>query len=112
MARRRIAEKREVTPDPVYNSKVVAKLINKLMRDGKKSKAEKICYECFDIIRKRTKKNPLEVFLTASPSPRDARIISSASLSFIGLPFLSLANCTIHLRARASLLSGLTSVGT
>ncbi|RLE15405.1 30S ribosomal protein S7 [Candidatus Aerophobetes bacterium] len=65
MARRRIAEKREVAPDPVYNSKTLAKFINKLMRDGKKSKAEKICYECFEIIRKRTKKNPLEVFLTA-----------------------------------------------
>lgn len=65
MARRRIAEKREISPDPVYNSKVVAKLINKLMRDGKKSKAEKICYECFNIIQKRTKKNPLEVFLAA-----------------------------------------------
>jgi len=45
MARRRIAEKREVAPDPVYNSKTLAKFINKLMRDGKKSKAEKICYE-------------------------------------------------------------------
>jgi len=65
MARRRIAEKREVAPDPVYNSKTVAKFINKLMKDGKKSKAEKICYECFGIIQKRTKKNSLDVFLTA-----------------------------------------------
>jgi len=65
VARRRIAEKREVAPDPVYNSKTVTKFINKLMRDGKKGKAEKICYQCFGIIEKRTKKNPLEVFLTA-----------------------------------------------
>ena len=63
MARRKIAEKREVIPDPVYNSKTVTKFINKLMRDGKKSKAEKICYECFKIIEKRTKKNPLELSL-------------------------------------------------
>ena len=65
MARRRIAKKRDVPPDPVYNSKLVSKLINRLMRDGKKSKAERICYECFDIIRKRSKKDPLEVFLKA-----------------------------------------------
>ena len=65
MARRKVAEKREVVPDPVYNSKALAKLINKIMRDGKKSKAEKICYEAFDIIQKRTKKNPLELFLAA-----------------------------------------------
>ena len=65
MARRRIAKKRDVAPDPVYNSKLVSKLINRLMRDGKKSKAERICYECFDIIRKRSKKDPLEVFLKA-----------------------------------------------
>lgn len=65
MGRRRIAEKREIVPDPVYNSKTVAKFINKLMRDGKKGKAEKLCYGCFEIIEKKTKKNPLEVFLTA-----------------------------------------------
>jgi len=65
VARRRIAKKRDVPPDPVYNSKLVSKLINKLMRDGKKSKAERICYECFDIVRKRSKKDPLEVFLKA-----------------------------------------------
>jgi len=65
MARRKVAEKREVAPDPVYKSRTIAKFINKIMKDGKKSKAEKICYECFNIIQKRTKKNPLEVFLTA-----------------------------------------------
>lgn len=65
MARKKVAKKREIIPDPVYNSQVVARFINKIMQDGKKSKAEKICYECFDIIQKRTKQNPLKVFLTA-----------------------------------------------
>jgi len=65
MARRRIAKKRKVSPDAVYNSKTLAKFINKLMRDGKKSKAEKICHKCFEIIQKRAKKNSLDVFLTA-----------------------------------------------
>ena len=65
MARRRISKKRPVFPDPVYNSYVVSKFINKIMKAGEKSKAETICYGCFDIIAKREKKNPLEVFLQA-----------------------------------------------
>jgi len=65
MARRRLAKKREVLSDPIYNSITLSKFINKLMKDGKKSKAEKICYECFDIIRNKLKKEPLEVFLQA-----------------------------------------------
>ncbi|MCD6318566.1 30S ribosomal protein S7 [Candidatus Aerophobetes bacterium] len=65
MARRRLAKKREVLPDPIYNSITLSKFINKLMKDGKKSKAEKICYECFNIIRNKLKKEPLEVFLQA-----------------------------------------------
>jgi len=65
VARRRIAKKRDIPPDPVYNSQPVSRLINKLMQDGGKSKAERICYECFDIIRNRVKKDPLEVFLKA-----------------------------------------------
>jgi len=65
MARRRISKKRAIFPDSVYSSQVVSKFINKIMRAGEKSKAETICYECFDIIEKREKKNPLEVFLQA-----------------------------------------------
>jgi len=65
MARRRISKKRAVFPDSVYSSRVVSQFINKIMRAGEKSKAEAICYRCFDIIEKREKKNPLEVFLQA-----------------------------------------------
>jgi small subunit ribosomal protein S7 len=54
--------KRDVLPDPIYNDKVVAKLINNIMIDGKKSIAQKICYGAFDIIREKTGKDPLEVF--------------------------------------------------
>jgi small subunit ribosomal protein S7 len=57
--------KRDIPPDPIYNSKVVTKLINKIMLQGKKSLAEKICYGAFDIIQEKTGKNPLEVFETA-----------------------------------------------
>ncbi len=62
MPRRGAAPKRDVMPDPVYNSKVVTKLINQVMLDGKRSLAEKICYGAFDIIREKTGKDPMEVF--------------------------------------------------
>ena len=65
MARRRVAQKREVAPDSIYNSKSLAKFVNEIMKDGQKSIAEKICYGCFEIIQKRIKKSPLDVFLTA-----------------------------------------------
>ena len=60
--RKRRAEKRDVLPDAIYNSKVVTKLINAVMLDGKKGTAEKIIYEAFDMIKEKTGKNPVEVF--------------------------------------------------
>ena len=63
--RKRRAEKRDVLPDAIYNSKVVTKLINAVMLDGKKGTAEKIIYEAFDIIKEKTGKNPVEVFEAA-----------------------------------------------
>jgi len=60
--RRGAVAKREVPPDPVYRSKVLTKLINQVMLDGKKSLAEAIVYGAMDIIREKTNKNPLEVF--------------------------------------------------
>jgi len=54
--------KREVLPDPVYGSVVVAKLINGIMLDGKKGVAQSIVYNAFDMIKKNTGENPLEVF--------------------------------------------------
>ncbi|AEV67366.1 30S ribosomal protein S7 [Acetivibrio clariflavus] len=54
--------RRDVLPDPIYNDKVVTKLINNIMKDGKKGIAQKICYGAFDIIREKTGKDPLEVF--------------------------------------------------
>ena len=65
MPRRRVAEKREILPDPKYNSKVVSKFVNILMEDGKKSVAEKICYGAFDIIKTKLGDDPLKVFKAA-----------------------------------------------
>jgi len=60
--RRGIVTRQEVLPDPVYHSKVLAKLVNQVMLDGKKSVAESVVYGAMDIIKEKTKKNPLEVF--------------------------------------------------
>ncbi len=65
MPRRREAQKRDILPDPKYNNKLVSKFINVLMRDGKKSIAEKICYGAFEIIKNKTGNDPLKVFKTA-----------------------------------------------
>lgn len=63
--RRKRAEPREITPDPKYADVLVAKLINKVMRDGKKTIARKIVYNAFEIIRQKTGQDPLEVFKKA-----------------------------------------------
>jgi small subunit ribosomal protein S7 len=60
--RRGNVPKREILPDPVYNSVLVTKLINSIMLDGKKGVAQKVVYGAFDIIKSKTDKNPLEVF--------------------------------------------------
>jgi len=62
MPRKGPVAKRDVLPDPIYNSKLVTRLVNKIMIDGKKGKAQKILYTAFDIIRERTGKDPMEVF--------------------------------------------------
>ena len=65
MPRRGFIAKRDVLPDPIYNSKVVTKLINNIMLDGKKTVAQKIVYDAFDIVKEKENKDALEVFETA-----------------------------------------------
>ena len=65
MARRRSAQKREVIPDPKYKDKLVAKFMNNLMLDGKKSLSEKIFYGAMDIIQEKGDEDPLAVFKKA-----------------------------------------------
>ena len=65
MPRRGGVPKREVLPDPKFNSIVVSKLINQIMWDGKKAIAQRIVYDAFDIIAQKTNANALEYFLTA-----------------------------------------------
>ena len=63
--RRGQISKRDVLPDPLYNSKLVTKLINNIMYDGKKGVAQKIVYDAFAIVEAKTLKNPLEAFTEA-----------------------------------------------
>ena len=65
MPRRGNVPKREVLPDPLYNSVLVTKLVNSIMLDGKKGVAQKVVYGAFDIIKDKTGQEPLEVFTTA-----------------------------------------------
>ena len=63
--RKRRAVKRDVLADPMYNSKLVTKLINTIMKDGKKGTAQRILYDAFDIIKEKTNREPMEVFEAA-----------------------------------------------
>jgi small subunit ribosomal protein S7 len=65
MSRKRVINKREIAPDARYKSVLAAKFINSLMKKGKKSTAQTILYDSFDIVREKTNQDPLEVFLKA-----------------------------------------------
>ena len=65
MPRRGNVPKREVLPDPLYNSVIVTKLVNSVMLDGKKGVAQKVVYGAFEIIKEKTEKDPMEVYTQA-----------------------------------------------
>ena len=65
MPRRGSIAKRDVLPDPIYNSKIVTRLVNNIMLDGKKGVAQKIVYGAFEIVGQKSGKDPLEVFEAA-----------------------------------------------
>ena len=75
--RKRRAEKRDVLADPVYNSKVVTKLINQIMYDGKKGKAQTILYNAFELIKEKTGGDPKEVFEKALENIKPALEVKS-----------------------------------
>ena len=75
--RKRRAEKRDVLPDPIYNSKVVTKLINSLMKDGKKGIAQTILYDAFDMVKEKTSQEPMEVFEKALANIKPALEVKS-----------------------------------
>jgi len=77
MPRRREVPKREILPDPIYNSQLVTKFINVVMRDGKRSVAEKILYQALETIRERTEDDPMKVFKKAVENVKPAVEVKS-----------------------------------
>ena len=75
--RKRQAIKRDVLADPIYNSKMITKLINGIMLDGKKGTAQKILYNALDIVKEKTKKDPIEVLNQAFENIKPALEIKS-----------------------------------
>ena len=75
--RKRRAVKRDVLPDALYNSKLVTKLINQVMIDGKKGTAQKIVYDAFNIVKEKTGQEPIEVFTKAMENLRPALEVKS-----------------------------------
>lgn len=75
--RKRRAVKRDVLADPMYNSKLVTRLINQIMYDGKKGTAQRILYQAFDMIKEKTNRDPMEVFETAMENIRPSLEVKS-----------------------------------
>ena len=75
--RKRRATKRDVLADPIYNSKLVTKLINQIMKDGKKGTAQTILYNAFDMIKEKTGNDPMEVYEKAMANIKPALEVKS-----------------------------------
>ena len=75
--RKRRAVKRDVLPDPIYNSKVVTKLVNQIMLDGKKGTAQNIIYDAFDIVKEKTGEEAMVVFEKAMNNIKPALEVKS-----------------------------------
>ena len=75
--RKRRAVKRDVLPDPIYNSKLVTKLINRIMLDGKKGVAQTILYDAFDMIKEKTGEEPMAVYEKALENIKPALEVKS-----------------------------------
>jgi small subunit ribosomal protein S7 len=77
MPRRREVPKREILPDPIYNSQLVTRFVNVVMRDGKKSTAQRIFYDAMDMIRERIEDDPMKVFKRAVENVKPAVEVKS-----------------------------------
>jgi len=77
MSRKRTATRRDISPDPRYNSVLLSRFINNLMKKGKKSTAQSIIYQAFEIIEEKVKSDPLAVFQTALENVRPAVEVKS-----------------------------------
>ena len=121
MPRRGKIAKREVLADPIYNSKLVTRLVNSIMLDGKKGVAQKIVYEAFETVKEKTGNDPLEMFEKAMenimPSLEvKARRVSPARRETLGLRWLTLysrsrGEKTMSARLAAEIIDATNNVG-
>ncbi len=77
MPRRREVPKREILPDPLYQSQLITKFVNVVMLDGKKTVAEKLLYDALDVIRDRTEEDPVKIFKKAIDNVKPAVEVKS-----------------------------------
>lgn len=77
MPRRREVPKREILPDPLYKSQLITKFVNVVMKDGKKTVAEKLLYDALEIIRERTEEDPVKLFKKAIDNVKPAVEVKS-----------------------------------
>lgn len=77
MPRRREVPKREILPDPLYKSQLITKFVNVVMKDGKKTVAEKILYNALEVIRERTEEDPVKIFKKAIDNVKPAVEVKS-----------------------------------
>ncbi|HEX9734861.1 MAG TPA: 30S ribosomal protein S7 [Thermoanaerobaculia bacterium] len=77
MPRRREVPKREILPDPLYNSQLVSKFVNVVLKDGKKTVAERILYDALSVIREKTEEDPVKVFKKAIDNVKPAVEVKS-----------------------------------
>ena len=75
--RKRRAVKRDVLPDPIYNSKIITKLVNNMMKDGKRGKSQTILYDAFELIKTKTNQDPMDVFNKALENIKPALEVKS-----------------------------------
>lgn len=89
MPRKGPVTKREVMPDPIYNSKLVTRLINRIMVDGKRGKAATILYNAFEMIKESTGNDPLEVFEQAMKNIMPVLEVKARRVGVLTTKFLS-----------------------
>ena len=116
MPRRGKIAKREVLADPIYNSKLVTRLVNSIMLDGKKGVAQKVVYGAFDIIKEKTDKEPMEVYTQALENIMPSLEVSPARRETLGLRWLTLysrsrGEKTMSARLAAEIIDATNTVG-
>ena len=84
--RKKRAIKRDVLPDPIYNSKIITKLVNGMMKDGKRGKSQTILYDAFKLIEKKTNQEPMEVFNKALENLKPALEVKSRRVGGANYP--------------------------